>query len=283
MRIALLLASVLISSAFGNSISYVDLFHTQLFTQTGAAQPTTPQYYFAADVNMENPADFNAATITPFGGSVMNMTLNAGGLSFGLSSSVFSDLATFDSLYPTGMYSFTATDSTNANPDSPQTVGNAAYSDAFGTAIPFVTDYVLLSGLNTANPFVVTWNPFAGALTGGNNSGLIFFDIFNHSTGVNVFSQAFLPGTTTSATIAGMTLAPNTQYDFQLVFSNRQIGTYSFGGADFNPLLGSDLRTSGSFTTGAAAAPEPSTFFVIGAGLAALLATRCRSLIPTRS
>jgi hypothetical protein len=272
MRLGLVLSTLAASAAFGNTINYVDLFHTQAFTQTSAAQPGTAQYYFAANLYLQSAGDFTSATITPPGGSASAMTLSTGGSSFGFSSLLFSDLSAFNAAYSTGTYTFSAADSTSNNPDAPQTVANSPYSDTFGTAVPYLTDFAALNGLNPLNPFTVTWNSFTGALSGG----VIFFDIFNHATGADVYSQSFLASSTTSALIGGGMLAANTQYDFQLVFSNRQIGTYSTAGASFDPLLGSDLRTTGSFTTGSTAAvtPEPAMFFGVGLGLTALAAVR---------
>ena len=221
---------------------------------------------------MPSAGSFNGGTFTPAGGAANALSLNGTVLRYG--SATLPTLSAFNTAFPTGIYSYTATDSTNANPNAPQTVGvNYTGVAAFATAVPFVTNYNSLNGLNPLTAFSINWNSFTGALA----NSFVFLTITNHATSAVVANQGFLPSNTTSYAVAGGTFQANTVYDFTLVFSNRQTGAYSSGSATFAPTLGFDFDTNGSFTTGASAAtPEPSTLVAVASGLAFLLARRRR-------
>ena len=273
MRFKLLIAPLAMASAtFGASINFVDLYRVGAYSQTTAAQPSTATGYFlAANVYLPSAGSFNGGTFTPAGGAANALTLNGTILRYG--SATLPTLSAFNTAFPTGTYSYTATDSTNANPNAPQTVAVNYTASAFATAVPFVTDYNSLNGLNPLAAFSINWNSFTGALA----NSFVFLTITNHATSAVVVNQGFLASNTTSSAVAGGTFQANTVYDFTLVFSNRQVGTYSSGSATFAPTLGFDFDTNGSFTTGASATtPEPSTVLAVAGGLAFLLARRRR-------
>ena len=277
MRFKLLIAPLAMASAtFGASIDFVDLYRTGVYSQTTAAQPSTATGYFlSANVFLPSAGSFNGGTFTPAGGAANALSLNGTVLRYG--SAVQPTLSAFNTVFPTGTYSYTATDSTNANPNAPQTVGvNYTGVAAFAAVVPFVTNYNSLNGLNPLTALSINWNSFTGALA----NSFVFLTITNHATSAVVVNQGFLASNTTSSAVAGGTFQANTVYDFTLVFSNRQTGTYSSGSATFAPTLGFDVDTNGSFTTGASAAatPEPSTLLAVASGLAFLLARRRRVL-----
>src|SRR5690349_10858540 len=82
------------------------------YTQTGTSAPTTVDSYdFFATVT--TPGAFDGATVTvPVNNSLLTLALGGGQLQFG--SGVVTSQSSFNSTYPTGVYSFHLTDSTNA-------------------------------------------------------------------------------------------------------------------------------------------------------------------------
>ena len=260
MRTPILASLLLCATASADPISFVDVYLSQVFTQAGAGAPTLTGYYFSSNLHLQNQGDFTGATVTTPGGAINALSLSADGLAFGFSSPLFATLPAFNSAYPPGSYTFNASGGTSG----PQTVATAPFATAYATAAPFLTNFSSLSSFNPANPFTFIWNAFGGALSGANTDSLIFFDIFNHTTGSLIYSAGFLPSGATSATVPGLTFQSNTAYDFQLVYSNRQLADNASGSAAFRSVLGSDLRTSGTFTTGSTATPEPASLFSMG-------------------
>ena len=258
--------------AFGSQIDFIDLFRNQVYLQNSAAAPTNPQVFLGARAFLANPGDFDAVTVTTPTATVLNLSLIMPTV-FEYTSALAPDLATFDALYPTGTYTFDASDSTGNNPDAPQSLSVNYATDSYPTSVPYVTNYGALQGLNAGAGFNVQLNPFTGAASGQSGFSFIFFQVFNHATNALVFDQGFLPSTTTGIFIPAGTLAGASTYDYQLIYSNRIITSYSAGGANFSPQFGFDERAAGSFST-AAAVPEPASFALAGAGLAALLVRR---------
>jgi hypothetical protein len=214
------------------TISFVDIYSSAFYNQTSAAAPALAGYSLSSRLYMPSAGAFTAANMTlPGGGQPPNGT-NGGAnpdmtllnsTTFGYTSPLLSASA-FASEFPTGTYTFTATDA----PD--QTVSVNRPSPNYSSAIPTITDFTSLQGLNTASPFTVTFNSFTNANSGTtcNNTNptcsFIFFDVYN-AAGTDVFSQGFLPSSTTSVTIPANTLLPNTSYRAELIYSNRQLGT----------------------------------------------------------
>ncbi len=261
-------------------ISFVDQANNAAYTQTGAAQPAAGSalFFFAGQINMQNPGDFSAGNVATPNGQPTNGTNN--GLNPDmtlLTSTVFQyespilSASAYNTEFPNGIYTYTATDTPN------QVVTVNQTGTAYATSIPYLTDFTGLQGLNPATPFTVTWDSFTGAL-GGTCAGsattcsFVFFDIFRNSDASLVFGADFQSSSSTSVTIPANTLSPLTSYSFQLIFSNRQIGSYSSGTAAFAPEFLSDVRTLGDFRTGAATAvPEPSSITLALIGLAVVL------------
>jgi hypothetical protein len=110
---------------------------------------------------------------------------------------------------------------------------------------------------------------------------LTFIGITNVATNQTVYSTSG-PNTLTSATVAANTLAPGTQYDLDIVYSDR-VSTMNAGFGTATAFTGYDLRTDLLFTT-AAAVPEPSIPLLTAAGIGLALAARAarRHLTPGR-
>ncbi len=261
-------------------ISYIDLFGSQVFTQTTDGSASAAGAYLGTNVYLQNAGDFTSAMFTPPGGIATNMPAGSP-TTFYFGSASFADLATMDAAYAPGVYAYDSA-GPGGNPDAPSNVTVTRPANAYGTATPYLTNFSSLVNMNPAAGLVVNWDSFAGALNPTNDPKMpdslsfVFFTVTRDSDSATVFDASFLPGTSTSAFLAANTLAGNTAYSFNLVFSNRVIGTTTSGTTDFGPLFGFDLRTGGSFTTGdAVATPEPYSLGLVFSGLA-LIALRRR-------
>ena len=279
---AAIASAATLSSA--STISYVDLYTTNTYNQTSGAQPTVSGgYSLTAHLHLQNPGDFSAANVTVPGGTqppngtnngVANDMAMIDSSTFQYQSPVLATAA-FNNEFPSGDYTFTATGSPNqslsiswgANPD-------------YSSSVPYVTDYASLQGMNSANDFALTLNPFTNALPGGvcdtqsgSTCSYIFLSIYDTS-GNAVFSQDYAPNSTTSFDILGGTLQPRQTYTYSLIFSNQQVGSYNSGSNNwvYNPIYWSNVSTSGTFSTAASVTtPEPSTMGMFMGGLALIV------------
>jgi len=184
--------------------------------------------------------------------------------------------AALNNEFPAGDYTYTATGS----PNQSLSLSYTADPD-YSTSVPYVTDYASLQGMNSANDFDLTLNPFTNALPGGqclpesgDTCSYIFLSIYDTS-GNAVFAQGYAPNNTTSFDIPGGTLQPGETYTYSLIVSNQQVGSYSNDGNNwiYDPEFWSDVSTSGTFSTAATAAtaPEPSTMGMFMGGLALIV------------
>jgi hypothetical protein len=163
---------------------------------------------------------------------------------FGIGPS-FATQADMNTAIPFGDYVYSATGATSAMATLDYT------GDAFTSAIPALdaASFNALNGLDTSMALTIGFNPFT--VNPSASQGFTFFTIFTN-TG-SVFFDGFLAPGTTSLVLPANTLSANTTYGFELDFSDRTNGVN--GG--ISTLVGSDVRTDGTFTTGAAAVPEP--------------------------
>jgi hypothetical protein len=184
--------------------------------------------------------------------------------------------AAFNNEFPAGDYTYTATGS----PNQSLSLSYAADPD-YSTSVPYVTDYASLQGMNSANDFDLTLNPFTNALPGGvchtqsgDTCSYIFLSIYDTS-GSAVFSQGYAPNNTASFDIAAGTLQAGQTYTYTLIFSNQLVGSYDGDTNNwiYDPQYWSDISTNGTFSTAAAAvtAPEPSTIGMFLGGLALIV------------
>ena len=91
-------------------------------------------------------------------------------------------------------------------------------------------------------------------------NSFIFFSITD-SHGDTVYSSGGLADTTTSITIGAGVLAAGSDYNFDLLYSNRIGGTDFINGYPVTQFY--DTHTDGSFFTAAGAVPEPSTWAML--------------------
>ena len=237
------------------------IYDNIVYDQTSNSAPTTPAgYFFNIGLFFTTAGDYTAGSATyPGLGSPQTLPPD-GSTQFNFGSTLYPTMAALHTAYPFGLYTITG---------SGGAAGTAtAYidyrHDYFTKAIPYLTNFSALNGLNPAANFNVNFNSFTP------NShvtiGYTFLTITDVSTGVAVVNDDFLTPTTTSALIAAGTLLPGTLYDYELDFSDRLNG-YNYGTGSFTT-QGFDLRTDGSFTTGYT--PLPSTWLLMLSGIAGL-------------
>jgi hypothetical protein len=262
------------SIARPSDISYVDIYGNQLYTQTGNGNALTfDGDYFFADLNSTVANPYTSASFTyPGPGSPQALNeLSPPSADYHFQTGLFSSLSAMDTAYPFGTYAFQGGTTDTA------TLGYTANDYPLSSPYLTGTNYTSLQGMNPAQSFTFDFSPFD---TGSNASdSYIFLSIYNVDSGAEVFTDGFLPATTTSAILPGGTLGPDTEYEYQLDYSNRNI--VSGTGGQYPPEIGSDIRTDGVFTT--AAVPEPGSYTaVLAAGFVVLLLLRRRgtSLAP---
>jgi hypothetical protein len=258
-----ILVSTLSIAADANLVG-VNIFDNTLYSQTSAAAPTTPSSYFfsiggdyaSGDIFGGATAMFTgtASPVTSFDNNVPSPNF------FNHDSVVFPSLSALHTAYNFGSYTIITT--INGIPNTGVVSGYTR--DLFTSTIPVVTNYSSLQGLNPANSVTVTSNAFTPA--SGTNAAFTFFTIYNSTTLAAVYSQGFLPDTTTSFTVPADTLLPDTQYLFEVNFSNRLDGFDSIDSV--STTQGFDVRTDATVTTGSASpVSEPGSLSLVGMAL----------------
>jgi hypothetical protein len=238
------------------------IYDNKSYDQTSNSAPTTPAgYFFSIGLFFTNPGDYTAGSATyPGSGSPLTLPAPAGSTQFNYDSAFYPTMTALHADYPFGKYAITGSGGSSGT----QTAYIDYRHDYFTKTIPYVTNFSALNGLNPAANFTVDFNSFTP--NSHVTEGFTFLTIYNASTGVAVVNDDFLSPTTISALISAGTLLPDTLYDYELDFSDRLNG-YNNGSGAFTT-QGFDLRTDGSFTTGAT--PLPSTWFLMLSGIAGL-------------
>jgi hypothetical protein len=259
--LAVVFVCTTVPSLQGAAISLVDIFKNVVYTQNSSAAPVTPSGFFAnIELTSQNAGDFTSVSVAyPGPGSPATLTQNSPTF-FGIGPS-FASQAAMNTAVPFGAYHYTATNGAVTN-----TATLNYTTDAFTSAIPALSaaSFNALQGLNPNNALTIAFNSFAPSAAA--SQGFTFFSIFNASG--TLFTDGFLAPGSTSLLLPANTLAANTTYTFELDFSDRINGTDPNG---IPTLVGSDVRTDGTFTTGSAGAtaPEPTTTALMGYALIA--------------
>jgi hypothetical protein len=251
----------------------VSIFTNTVYDQTSTIAPTIPSGFFFSMGGRFHPGDgFDSAeAVYPGSGSPQDLPFE--GLKYVFQSSSFARLVDLhDPIggYPFGTYEITASDSV-ANTSQR---GDIEYTaDFFPADIPALdpATYDALQGMNAAAPLDVFFNAFTPNPDPAVDDGFMFFTIFDTIAGSFVLDIGFLPSSTTSLTIPANTLLAGRPYQFELIFSDRVHGFDDVHATSTEQ--GSDLRTGGAFVTGPSV-PEPSTWLLLGSGLAGLAAWR---------
>jgi hypothetical protein len=259
------------NSTRAEGITGVDIFKNILYTQSSGASPTTPSLYFAdLELRSQTLGDFTDVSVT-YPGPASPTSLPEVSPTFFSYGPPFGTQAAMDAAIPFGAYDFAAT---NSGTSFSQTATLNYSTDAFTSAIPALSaaSFSALNGLNPTTALTVGFNSFTPNAAA--SEGFTFFSIFNGSG--TFFSDGFLAPNSTSLILPAGTLAANTTYLFELDFSDRINGTDP--AISVPTLVGSDVRTDGTFTTGPAfsQAPEPSALLLGGSALLVLAAFRKR-------
>lgn len=212
------------------------IYDNTVFDQTSDTAPLVPWFYFfSIGATFSTAGDYSSASASyPGLGSPQTLAL-VGPTKFDFGSPSFDSPSGMQDAYPFGTYTVMA-------------VGNQASSTSsvsyqanyFTSNIPFVTNYSSLNGFNPANDFTVHYNLFTP--DAHVTTGFTFLTIWNANTHQVAFQDDFQSSTSTTALIPANTLSPNTNYIFELDFSDRL-----FVGSSTQ---GFDMRTDGSFMTG---------------------------------
>jgi hypothetical protein len=256
-----------IQPAHAAGISLLDVFKNVVYRQTSGVAPAVPASFFAnVELTSQNAFDFTNVSVT-YPGPSSPITLPQVSPTFFGTGPSFATQAAMNAAFPTGTYTYNAT---NSGTSFSQTASLNYTGDAFTSAIPALTasSFNALNGLNTGSSLTIGFNSFTPNPAA--SLGLGFFFISNASG--TAFTDDSLAPSSTSLLLPANTLAPNTTYTFELDFSDRQNGTDATG---VSTLIGSDVRTDGTFTTGPAT-PEPASLLLATSGLFALLAFRKR-------
>ena len=220
------------------------IINNVVYQQKNSAAPTVPSNYFF-NIGVYSDVTLDAYIVWPFFFASHSIFLSrANGFDFSQSFTTQQDL---QQVFPFGIYHFQI-DVLLANPPpfaftSWRDIGYQA--DHFTTSIPVITNYNKLYGFDSTKDFTVTFNSFT---PDKDTTGFTIFDIWDDGHHL-VFSSGDLDHSVTSLVIPANKLAPNHNYTFELDFSDRLgAATPTFGDVTQQ---GFDVRTDGSFITGA--------------------------------
>lgn len=259
-KIGLLLALCSGGAVAPASVTFFDIFKTADYVQVSDSQPTTELgWRFDARIFTDTDDDATSGTLTMPDGSTRPLSAQGSRL-VAFSDGYFSSSGDLDLAYPSGKYGFSI-DSGNL---AGQTGAIAEPGSDYPNEVPYLTNggYSSLQNVNANNSTSLTWNTFTHS--GGGDTTLIFFDIFDRTDNVFVFNSFGDASTYLGDTIGANTFIAGHSYTYTLFYSVR----FSDVGEGFNgasPNAGFDLATSGEFN----AVPEP--FTVVGLSTALVL------------
>lgn len=225
----------------------------------------TDNAFFFARTFYANPGDFDGGDVlapTSVDYAYNSTAFDCCGHVGGQYQTAYIDPATMDSLFPTGTYVLTAT---NSSIPSSQSVSIDVTGDLFGSMpLPQFdpSSYAALVNQAAGAGGVVSFNTFTPV---GAAFGQTFLSVFD-LTHAAFFGGFVGPSSTTSSfDLSGVTFKPGDTYEVQLIFDS------GVGSTDPNgiPLTWrSDLRTDVFFTI--AGVPEPQSWAVMLTGLLGL-------------
>jgi len=226
------------------------------FQQDGPSTINSNGFDIIATVFPNPTSPFDGATLDIPGQGSVALTNFGGGLL------QFSSVGASD--FPTGTYTFHATDSTNSANNENVSVDDSV--ESFPSAIPALTpgSFNALAAFDPTQDFLFSFNTFVGGAAPF-DGGLIFFEILDLGDLSRPFIQGVQPNVG-QVTLPGGTLQTGRNYEWVLFFQNALVTA--------NTQLETDTRTRGFFSTAATTTPEPDSLLLAAAGIAGLWGMR---------
>lgn len=206
------------------------IFKELAFTQTSSGPPApdaSAPFGFDCEVQGTGSNTVLSASVTTPLAAIEPLSAQPGGQAFDFSEPLPTQAA-LDQTFPSGTYSVTINGATDGPRDLPLTLPADAYPNA-----PQVTDWYSAQLVDSGSDFVLTWNPFAGAigvdfiqLLVTNAAGLLAYETPGYGM------AGALNGLTSSTAIPAGTLLPNQFYLAWLSFNKvMTIDTITYPGA----------------------------------------------------
>lgn len=260
-----LVGLVVAAPATAGDFDYVDIFRNVTMHQTadGPALDAAGAFFSVA-ANTQGLTDYRVPGATRSvllpDGSMLD--LSAQSLTrYGYQSVSLPTLASMDATFPQGLYEVTLDDGITSVSAS----FSAGPANHYAGAAPYLagSGWSMLQGMDVGNGITVPVSAFIAEP--GLSFAYEFFTLYDHTLGVFVFEQGFLPPTTTGIFVPANTLLPGHSFSYELIFSSRVL--VPSAGTNFDAQISYDLRTDGQFST---AVPEPGAWLMLLGGFAVL-------------
>ena len=256
------LALLTLTPAAEAQISFVNMFRSNSFSQIGNGNSLSLNgYFFSVDLNSVNSGDFASGTVTGPGPTTpVALTVSPGNpTDLGYQTGFFPNKTAMDTAFPIGTYVFHGLGGTKGPLDATLHYNG----DVFPASQPFLTgsDFMNLQGVNASNSIALHFSSFS--FQSAANAQFQFLTIYDNTLNAFVYNAGFLPQTATGVTIAPNTLASGHSFTYELIDSNRVFDPAGIG-ATFDPQIGFDFRTIGSFSTSRSVVPEPGAIALFG-------------------
>ncbi|MGI9516610.1 MAG: PEP-CTERM sorting domain-containing protein [Pirellulaceae bacterium] len=266
--------TILIAAAYAPCLAHCDItnisvFKTAFYEQTTSTPPaTTLGFRFDSFVDFNMAGDLTNAT-TSYPGPLSPLVYSEIPGRFAYFSPVFGTQVELDTNFPVGStYTFQISGGTLGSQSAALMAPNF---EIYPSSVPYVTGPTF-DELQQLNPFqdqMIIWNAFTPDPNA--DTAYTFFAILRSSDGAPVFTHPFGDPGQTSVVVPGGTLEPDTNYFFDMAFSNRFVfPDAGFGGAFGEVVF--ERRTFGNIRT----IPEPSSVLLLAASAGLFIIQRRR-------